>query len=109
MAGKLTLKEEMQLMAGLQAMVCVDSSNMHLAGLAGVPVISIWGGTDPITGFGPANNGKNKMIAVPFTELECRPCSVYGTETCQRGDFACLNRVTPQQVATSLSETISSV
>ena len=76
----------------------------HLAGLAGVPVVSIWGGTDPVTGFGPAQNPRNRTIAVPFNELECRPCSVYGKETCARGDFACLHSIRPAQVAAALTE-----
>ena len=51
-AGTLTLDEELALMSRLDLMIAMDSSNMHMAALAGTKVISIWGGTDPLTGFG---------------------------------------------------------
>ena len=38
-------------MAWLDVMVSMDSANMHLASLAGVRVVSIWGGTAPACGF----------------------------------------------------------
>ena len=50
--GKLTLDEELALMNRLDLMIAMDSSNMHMAALAGTKVISIWGGTDPLSGFG---------------------------------------------------------
>ena len=42
-AGQLKLKQELALMERLDVMLCVDSSNMHLASLMGIPVISVWG------------------------------------------------------------------
>ncbi|MFM9076216.1 MAG: glycosyltransferase family 9 protein [Bacteroidota bacterium] len=106
LAGRLNLTEELTFMSSLHTMVCVDSSNMHLAGLAGIPVVSIWGGTDPVTGFGPAPHPQTKVLSVPVQELPCRPCSVYGKEICPRGDFACLKGITPEQVAESVSAVI---
>ena len=50
-AGNLTLDEELALMSRLDLMIAMDSSNMHMAALSGTKVISIWGGTDPLTGF----------------------------------------------------------
>jgi ADP-heptose:LPS heptosyltransferase len=52
-AGQLKLRQEIALMKHLDLMLCVDSSNMHLAALAGVPLLSVWGGTHPDVGFGP--------------------------------------------------------
>ena len=52
-AGQLKIKQELALMRQLDLMLCVDSSNMHLASLAGTPILSIWGGTHPDVGFGP--------------------------------------------------------
>ena len=39
-------------MSRLDLMIAMDSSNMHMAALTGTKVISIWGGTDPLSGFG---------------------------------------------------------
>jgi ADP-heptose:LPS heptosyltransferase len=98
-AGQLTLRQEMALMQKLDLMLCVDSSNMHLAMLAGAPLLSIWGGTHPDVGFGPYQRGPESIVQIDRAELACRPCSVFGTETCARGDFACLTRLTPEIIA----------
>lgn len=108
-AGRMTLPEELAQMQRLSLMVCVDSSNMHLAGLCGIPVLSIWGGTHTITGFGPEINGRNRVVEIPLEDLPCRPCSVYGRSTCLRGDMACLTGITPETVAREMREMLRSV
>lgn len=98
-AGQLKIKQELALMEHLDLMVCVDSSNMHLSSLMDIPTLSIWGGTHPEVGFGPYMQPESNLVQVSRDELPCRPCSVYGRETCYRGDFACLTRITPEQIA----------
>lgn len=97
-AGQLKVRQEIALMKQLDLMICVDSSNMHLAALAGVPVLSIWGGTHPDVGFAPYGNGQT-LLQIARAELPCRPCSVYGRETCYVGGFPCLTRITPGLIA----------
>jgi ADP-heptose:LPS heptosyltransferase len=97
-AGQLKIKQELALMRHLDLMLCVDSSNMHLASLAGTPLLSVWGGTHPDVGFGPYVKNEESIIQIARDVLPCRPCSVYGKETCYRGDFACLNYITPDDV-----------
>jgi len=97
-AGQLKIKQELALMKHLDLMLCVDSSNMHLATLMGIPLLSIWGGTHPDVGFGPYGKDDESIIQVSRELLPCRPCSVYGKEECFRGDFACLNNITPGEV-----------
>jgi ADP-heptose:LPS heptosyltransferase len=105
-AGQLKLKQELALMEKLDLMLCVDSSNMHLASLIGIPVVSIWGGTHTDVGFGPFGKGDESIIQISRDELPCRPCSVYGREKCYRGDFACLTWITPQRVAEEIEKKI---
>lgn len=97
-AGQLKVKQEVALMMKLDLMLCVDSSNMHLAALLGIPLLSIWGGTHPDVGFGPYRTPEESIVQISRDELPCRPCSVYGKEKCYRGDFACLNNITTEQV-----------
>lgn len=97
-AGKLTLDEELALMSKLDLMIAMDSSNMHMAALAGTKVISIWGGTDPLSGFGAWQQPEEFSISIPSAELTCRPCTTYGKGECRRGDFACMNWLTPEIV-----------
>lgn len=97
-AGTLDLGEELALMSRLDMMIAMDSSNMHMAALAGTNVISIWGATDPVTGFGAWQQPDEYAVRIPFEELDCRPCTVYGKGKCRRKDFACMIRLTPERV-----------
>lgn len=106
-AGQLKLRQEIALMKQLDMMICVDSSNMHLASLSGVPVLSIWGGTHPDVGFAPYKKGPESMIQVSRDELPCRPCSVFGRETCYVGGFPCLTRITAEVIAEKVVQRIS--
>jgi ADP-heptose:LPS heptosyltransferase len=97
-AGTLTLSEELALMSRLDLMIAMDSSNMHMAALSGTKVVSVWGGTDPLTGFGAWMQPDEHFISIPVDELTCRPCTVYGKGKCSRGDLACMNWLTPEIV-----------
>jgi ADP-heptose:LPS heptosyltransferase len=106
-AGQLKLRQEVSLMQHLDLMLCVDSSNMHLAALAGVPLISIWGGTHPDAGFGPFRVDDNSILQIDRVALPCRPCSVYGKETCYVGGFPCLTRISVDYVADQIIKRIA--
>jgi ADP-heptose:LPS heptosyltransferase len=97
-AGKLNLDEELALMSRLDLMIAMDSSNMHMAALVGARVVSIWGGTDPLSGFGAWMQPESYSISIPVNELTCRPCTTFGKGNCRRGDLACMNWLTPEIV-----------
>ena len=94
-AGKLKMNTELALMSHLDAMVSMDSGNMHLASLVNTPVVSIWGATHPFAGFMGWNQSEQNVVQI---ELPCRPCSVYGNKPCMRKDYACLHKITPNEV-----------
>jgi ADP-heptose:LPS heptosyltransferase len=98
LAGKLSLDEELVFMSKLDFMIAMDSSNMHMAALLGIKVISIWGGTDPLSGFSAWMQPDHFSIRIPVEDLSCRPCTIYGKGECKRGDFACMNWLTPEIV-----------
>lgn len=98
LSGILTLDEELVFMSKLDLMIAMDSSNMHMAALSGAKVISIWGGTDPLSGFSAWMQPDSFSIRIPVEELTCRPCTIYGKGECKRGDFACMNWLTPEMV-----------
>jgi ADP-heptose:LPS heptosyltransferase len=94
------LRGELALMGQLDVMLSMDSANMHLASLVGTRVVSIWGGTHPFAGFLGWNQKAEDCIQL---DLPCRPCSVYGNKLCSRGDYACMNGITPEQIISKLS------
>jgi len=108
-AGQLKLRQEIALMQHLDVMLCVDSSNMHMAALANIPLLSIWGGTHTDVGFGPYGKGKESIIEISREELPCRPCSVYGKEKCYIGDFPCLTRITPEIISSRILNAIKEI
>ena len=91
---------EMELMAHLDAMLSMDSANMHLAALMGTRVVSIWGATHPCCGFAPWGQAPADMVQL--NEVVCRPCSVYGNKPCALGDYRCLSKIAPQTIIDKL-------
>jgi ADP-heptose:LPS heptosyltransferase len=81
-AGHFKLPEELALMRHLDAMVCMDSANMHMAAMSGIPVVSIWGPTHPFAGFAPVHNEAGIVQA----HLPCRPCTIYGKIRSKSGE-----------------------
>ncbi len=104
MAGRLALKDELTLISNLHLMISMDSANMHLASLYGVPVVSVWGATHPFAGF--YGFGQNPENAVQ-KELYCRPCSVFGNKPCYRGDWACMQIISPQQIINKIEDILN--
>lgn len=98
MAGIGDLNSELEMMKDLDVFVAMDSSNMHLATMANIPVVSIWGATHSFTGFGPLGNNDSLKVEISPEQLNCRPCSVFGNKECFRGDYACLNRIDSKMV-----------
>lgn len=90
-----TMYQELILMSHLDVMVSMDSANMHLASVVGVPVVSVWGATHPYAGFMGWGQTAERAVQI---DLPCRPCSVYGNKPCLRGDFACMNQISPEMI-----------
>jgi ADP-heptose:LPS heptosyltransferase len=107
--GLLNLDEELALMSRLDLMIAMDSSNMHMAALSGTKVISLWGGTDPVSGFGAWMQPDEYSVRIPVEELTCRPCTIYGKGECWRGDFACMNWLTPEIVFRKIERMLVSI
>ena len=83
----------------MDLMISMDSANMHLASLFGIPVISVWGATHPFTGFYAWAQPVDNAVQI---QLYCRPCSVFGNIPCYRGDHACMERLPPALILEKL-------
>lgn len=100
LSGKLKLDGELALISHLNVMVSMDSANMHLASLVGVPVVSVWGATHPFAGF--MGWGQSMDNAVQL-DLPCRPCSIFGNKPCLRGDYACLEGLKAEMIMNKIN------
>lgn len=90
------MRDELILMSHLDAMVSMDSANMHMASLVNCPVVSIWGATHPYAGFVGWGQKEENFVQL---DMPCRPCSIYGSKPCLRGDYACLSGIAPEVIA----------
>ena len=99
-----SMYQELILMSHLDAMLSMDSANMHLASLTGTPVVSVWGATHPMAGFLGFNQSEGNIIQL---NLDCRPCSIYGNKPCRRGDYACLQNIPPERIVERITTLIN--
>ncbi len=97
------IHHDLEVISGLRLMISMDSANMHLASLKGIPVLSIWGATHSDAGFLGYGQLKQNIVEIPVEELSCRPCSVFGNKPCHRGDWACMENLEPQKVLDKIS------
>ena len=91
-----SLQQEMIVMSHLDVMLSMDSANMHLASICGTRVVSVWGATHPFAGFMGWKQSEADAVQL---DMPCRPCSIYGNRPCRRGDYACLNGISPTDIA----------
>lgn len=78
LAGTISFEEELQAIAKLEAMISMDSANMHLASLMGTRTISIWGGTHPFAGF--LGYGQSMDDVIQDETMNIRPTSIFGKD-----------------------------
>jgi ADP-heptose:LPS heptosyltransferase len=97
MAGTLTFKEELSLIANLDAMLAMDSGNAHLAAIYGVPTVTIWGVTHPYAGFCPFQQPSENALMANREEFPSIPTSIYGNKF-PAGYEKAITTISPQQI-----------
>ena len=103
--GKLTFKEELDLISNLDAMVSMDSGNGHMAANYGVPVISLWGLTHPYAGFAPFRQPESNSLLPDLQKYPAIPTSVYG-KNIPIGYEEVMRSIAPQDVVEKIKEVI---
>lgn len=101
--GKTTLKESMQVLARAELSIGNDSGMNHIAEAYEVPVVTIFGPTDPRFGFVP-HGKKSSYLSV---DLWCKPCSTTGSSPCYRKEHYCMKLITVDQVYAKAREALA--
>lgn len=92
LTGKVGLKDLCYILKDAALFVGVDSGIMHLASAFDIPVIGLFGPTDPFY-VGPQNS---RSIVIQKRDLECVPCYLKGCK-----DRTCMKRIEVSEVLES--------
>jgi heptosyltransferase-2 len=91
--GQTTLDQLIEELRGCRALLTNDTGTMHLAALLGVPVVAIFGSTEPAL-TGPLGNG-HKIIR---HHVECSPCFLRECPI----DFRCMKEIAVPEVVNAM-------
>ena len=96
LCGKTQLAEAIDLMSVSSAVVSNDSGLMHMGAALSVPVVGVYGSSDPT--FTPPLGNNSAMVSL---NLDCSPCF---KRTCPLGHTDCLEKLEPEKVVVALDE-----
>ncbi|MEY2544115.1 MAG: heptosyltransferase [Verrucomicrobiota bacterium] len=91
--GQTTLDELIEELRGCRALLTNDTGTMHLAALLGVPVVAIFGSTEPAL-TGPLGNGHTILRH----HVECSPCFLRECPI----DFRCMKEIAVPEVVNAV-------
>jgi ADP-heptose:LPS heptosyltransferase len=102
MINDLSFIQQVGLMQRMDAVITMDSANMHLAAIQQVPVVSLWGATHPCFGFNGIQTDPNGIVET-YVTLPCRPCSVFGNKPCtnKQHPMQCMTSIKTEQITTA--------
>ncbi|TSA11171.1 MAG: lipopolysaccharide heptosyltransferase II [Deltaproteobacteria bacterium] len=89
MAGKTTLGQAMALMACCRVFITNDSGLMHVAAALHVPLVAIFGSTNPVT-TGPFSD----RVVIVRKDIDCSPC----LKAVCPVDFRCMKEIMPEEI-----------
>ena len=93
LTGKTSMDELMARLRNLTALLTNDTGTMHLADWLGVPLVAVFGSTEPsLTG------PRSQSSVVLRHQVECSPCFLRECPI----DFRCMKAVTPDEAASAL-------
>lgn len=98
--GKFNINESADLVRRAKIIISNDTGLMHMAAAFKKKVISLWGATVPEFGVTPYQTTHFNF----HLKLKCQPCSKYGTNTCPKKHFNCMNQLDMEAVAKKAKE-----
>lgn len=99
-AGNLNLVQSASLIRESDLLLTNDTGMMHVAAAMQTPVVAIFGSSVKDLGFTPYRTPN----VVLESELDCRPCSHIGRNSCPKGHFKCMKTILPEHVASNIAQ-----
>jgi ADP-heptose:LPS heptosyltransferase len=97
--GKFNLNESADLVRQSKLVISHDTGLQYIACAFKKQVLAVWGGTSPRLDVEPyygsafMNNDPQLIYENIFLDLQCQPCSKYGTRTCPLSHFNCMEKL----------------
>lgn len=90
--GKFSLHESADLVRKSQLVISHDTGLQYIACAFNKQVLAIWGGTSPLLDVEPyyASAAHDRYQNFLVSGLSCQPCSNFGTKTCPKKHFKCM-------------------
>jgi len=103
LCGKTTLPELIGKLKECSLLLTNDTGTMHLADLLGVPVVAIFGSTEPaLTGPVGATSPPHRILR---RKVECSPCYLRQCPI----DFRCMHEIPVEYVTATVLESLSAI
>jgi ADP-heptose:LPS heptosyltransferase len=99
LAGRTTLLQYAAIVKRCDLFVGNDNGPMHMAAALGVPVVALFGPSDPRE-WGP----RGEKVQVLYKRLDCRRCF---HPTCARGEESCMKQISVEEVFAAAKKLLS--
>lgn len=98
--GLFNLQQAASIIQNASKVITADTGLMHIAAAFQVPTVVVWGNTVPEFGMYPFMD-ENLIYNSQINDLNCRPCSKLGFDSCPKKHFKCMvnQKVTKEALA----------
>ena len=103
LCGKTTLPELIAALKECHLLLTNDTGTMHLADLLGIPVVALFGSTEPaLTGPVGTTSPPHRIMR---RKVECSPCYLRECPI----DFRCMNELTVEMVTATVTDSLAAI
>lgn len=104
--GAYSLHESALIVQKAKVVISHDTGMLYIACAFEKNVIAIWGATSPALQVEPfmPDDSKARVFQSIVPDLACQPCSNFGTKTCPKGHFACMQQQNLPEIARQVEQ-----